>query len=174
MGKRYRGEKGRNFLVSVDGMDFMIFQTSPFCSGWYSHKFRGPGLIYEVGLGIQCGDIVWVRGTYACRKWTDMNIFRNGMMQALDQGEQLEADAGYAGEVYHVELPHETYGSKSWKAKNTRVRSCHEMVNSRFKVWSILKTTYKYTLDNNRYVFRDIVVITKLEIENGKPLFQVE
>ena len=39
---RFRGDIGNVCLVSVDGTDFEIYQLSPFWTGWYSHKFKGP------------------------------------------------------------------------------------------------------------------------------------
>ena len=53
-------------MVSVDGTDCMIHKPSPFRSKLWSQKFNGPGVRYEVGLGIQNGDIVWVNGPFPC------------------------------------------------------------------------------------------------------------
>ena len=33
-------------FVSIDGTDFRIQEPSPFSSSWYSHKFKGPGVLY--------------------------------------------------------------------------------------------------------------------------------
>eukprot|EP00171_Calliarthron_tuberculosum_P023094 IDg23094t1 len=38
--------------VSVDGTDCQIAEPRPFNRGWYSHKFKGPGVRYEVGIVI--------------------------------------------------------------------------------------------------------------------------
>ena len=64
-------------MVSVDGTDCMIQKPSPFSSKWWSHKFNGHGVRYEVGLGIQNGDIVWVNGTFTCGECPDIKIFSN-------------------------------------------------------------------------------------------------
>ena len=58
--KRLKGDVGYECLVSVDGTDFRIPQQSPFSSAWFSHKFNGPGLRYEVGVSIIGGSIVWI------------------------------------------------------------------------------------------------------------------
>jgi hypothetical protein len=29
---------------------------------WYSHKYKGPGLLYEVVVSILEGDLVWLNG----------------------------------------------------------------------------------------------------------------
>ena len=39
--------------MSVDGTDFLINEPKPFDNCWFSHKFRGPGLRYEVEVSIE-------------------------------------------------------------------------------------------------------------------------
>jgi hypothetical protein len=43
---------------SVDGRDFQIFEPEPFDSKWFSQKFKGPGLGYEIDLSLEGCDIV--------------------------------------------------------------------------------------------------------------------
>lgn len=45
-------------LVSVDGIDCHIQDLSPFSAIWYSYKFKGSELGYEVGLTVEDGVIV--------------------------------------------------------------------------------------------------------------------
>ena len=86
----------------------------------------------------------------------------------------MEADDGYAGEINYIDLPHqETNGSREVRRKKQLVRSRHETANIRFKNWGILWDTYRYDREKNGDIFRAVVVITQLEIENGHPLFQV-
>jgi len=72
---RLRGDIGNACKVSVDGTDFRIFNWKPFWSGWFSHKFKGPGVRYEVGLCIRTGDIVWINGPFPCGQYPDITIF---------------------------------------------------------------------------------------------------
>jgi len=47
-------------LVTVDGTDDCpIQEPHPFSTQWYSHKFKGPGLHYELAVCILTGYIVW-------------------------------------------------------------------------------------------------------------------
>ena len=62
--------------MSVDGTDFRIQNPTQFWKGWYSFKFKGPGVRYEVALSIQSADIVWVNGPFPAGAWPDINIFR--------------------------------------------------------------------------------------------------
>ena len=45
---------------------------NPIWTSWFSHKFKGPGVQYEVGLGIQSGDIIRLNGPFPCGKWSDI------------------------------------------------------------------------------------------------------
>lgn len=160
--------------MSVDGTDFRINNPSPFWKGWYSHKFNGEGVRYEVGLCIQTGDIVWIHGQYPCGKWSDIKKFRDGMKGKLGMGERVEADDGYRVEIKYVDLPCHGYGSDRWLRIKKNVSARHEHVNARFKCFNILKNTFNYNLSKHGDVFRSVAVVTQLSIQNGNPLDQVK
>ena len=50
-------DNGSRNKMTVDGKDCRISEQKPFWGGWKSHKFNGPALRYEVGVGIQSGEI---------------------------------------------------------------------------------------------------------------------
>jgi hypothetical protein len=102
---RLKGDVGEVCKTVVDGTDFEIFEPSPFLSIWKSHKFKGPGLRYEVATCIQTGDIVWINGPFPCGKYPDLTIFRLGLLHMLEDGEMVEADAGYRGEPTKARTP---------------------------------------------------------------------
>jgi ABC-type uncharacterized transport system YnjBCD ATPase subunit len=58
----------------------------------YSHKFKGGGLHYEVGVLIQKGDICWIFGPFKCGQCTDLMTFWMGLMKELGRGEKVIAD----------------------------------------------------------------------------------
>jgi hypothetical protein len=64
---------------------------------WFSHKFNRPGLRYELAVCIQTGEIVSVSGPFPPGQFTDSTIFQLGIMEELEEGEMVEADAGYEG-----------------------------------------------------------------------------
>ena len=83
--------------VTLDGTDCRIREPAPFNKKWYSHKFKGPGLRYEIGLCIFSGHIVWVSGPFPCGEYPDLKIIREGIIHLLKEGEMLIADGGYKG-----------------------------------------------------------------------------
>ena len=49
--KRKVGRRvGNRCLISIDGTDCQIQEPTPFSPKWFSHKFNGPGIRYEVGI----------------------------------------------------------------------------------------------------------------------------
>ena len=75
---RFRNDSGKTCKMTVDGVDCPIQEPIPFDPQWFSHKFRGPGLKYEIAVCIQTGDIVWANGPFKCGKWPDVKILRHG------------------------------------------------------------------------------------------------
>ena len=165
---RFVGDIGNECLVSVDGTDFQIYQWKPFWKGWFSHKFKGPGVRYEVGVCIRTGSIVWFNGPFPCGKWPDINTFRQGMKHCLRTGEKVQADLGHRGEALLIVTPDET--SDTGRAVQAR----HETINKRFKQFAILHRVFRHDVRKHQVVFGAVAVITQLAIEHGEPLYQVD
>jgi len=70
-------------FVSIDGTDFRIMEQKEFDRKWYSHKFQGPGLRYEIGLCIRTGFIVWVYGGRPCGQCSDLKLARDAFVGQL-------------------------------------------------------------------------------------------
>jgi hypothetical protein len=81
--------------VSVDGTDCPIKEPLPFSGRWYLHKFKGPGLRYEIAIAIQTDWVVWKNGPYPCGAYPDLRIAREKLVPALNVGEKYIADRGY-------------------------------------------------------------------------------
>lgn len=150
----------------------------PFWKGWYSHKFKGPGLRYEVAVSILSDDIVWTNGPFPAGKFADITIFRRGLKQMLEAaGERCEADAGYKGEPLTIELPDEgiffgvqddqlQQGELQRKLKD-RIRSRHESVNGRLKCFGCLEQRFRHKLCYHRFCFNAVVAIVQIGMQYG-------
>jgi hypothetical protein len=99
---RYMNDIGNICKMSVDGTDFRIREPQPFNPKWYSKKFNGPGLRYEVGICIRTGWICWLNGPFPCGHWPDIWISRDYLVYLLDRDERLLSDGGYPGQ-YHMQ-----------------------------------------------------------------------
>lgn len=157
--------------VTIDGTDFQINEPQPFNPKWYSHKFHGPCVHYEVGICIQTGWIVWVNGPFPCGT-TDLQIARSWLIYELDAGEKYLAEGGYNDGGQFSETPN---GLKNHDQKmKTLARARHETVNSRFKQFGILSQRFRHRLNRHGTVFMAVANITQLAITLDQPLFNVE
>jgi hypothetical protein len=64
------------YSVTVDETDFIIYEPTDLYTKWFSHKFNGPGIRYEVAISINGGQIVHIQGPYPAGNWPDIKIFR--------------------------------------------------------------------------------------------------
>lgn len=151
----------------MDGVDFKILEPTPFCNKWYSHKFKGPGLRYEIGLNIRTGSIVWKHGGYPCGEYPDLKIARDAYTLSVNPGEMTLADKGYRDSNFFL-LPTERNG-----ILHKKIMSRHETVNKRVRQFKILKETFRHPLVKHPTVFHAVVNITQLIIENGEPLYSI-
>ena len=130
-------------MVTVDGTDFRIQEPSPFSPSWYSHKYKGPGVWYEVALSINGGDIVHINGPFPCGSYPDITIFRMGLINKLGPNEKVEADRGYRGEPDFIRVPADYQNSRQ-KRQKCRARARQETVNRRFKVFGALSQRFRH------------------------------
>lgn len=168
---RFRHDRGRTCKATVDGTDFRIQQPHPFSKTWYSHKFRGPGLRYEVAVCIQTGDIVWINGPFKPGVWNDLMIFRRNLKARLGPGEKVETDAGYYDDV-KVRTDSNIVSQADGRAKQN-ARSRHENVNRRLSQFSCLQQTFRHDLRKHKPVFGAVAVITQVAFESGSEPWQV-
>ena len=167
---RFNHQNGSCCLLSVDGTDFLINEPIPFSKDWFSHKFKGAGLRYEVAIAIQSGDLAWINGPFPCGLNSDLTIFRLGLKQQLLPGERVEADDGYRGDE-RCDGPFDyCYSEEQYRSKFT-VRARHETINRRFKQFGILSTRFRHPRGKHGDIFMAIAVITQISIRNGNPLF---
>jgi hypothetical protein len=165
------GDIGCISKVTVDGTDCPIQEPSPFSPGWYSHKFKGPGVRYEVAVCIQTGWIVWVNGPYPCGNWPDLKIARHWLIHELAPGEKFVADGGYRDGGVFADTP--TGLNTPHQRQNGLARARHETVNSRFKIFNVLSKPYRHELTTHGQCFMAIANLTQIGIQKGAPLFQV-
>ena len=134
----------------------------------YTIKFKRAGLRYEVGLCIRAEIIVWVAGPYLPGEMNDWQIFQDGMMNALEEGERVEADKGYIGGCpEYCKIPGHITSSEGNEVMRGRVRMRHEAINDRIKVFDCLKKRFDHSIQHHSACFRASVVLTQLGLNSG-------
>lgn len=158
---RLREKKFLNCLISVDGTDCRIDEPKPFSSCWYSHKFNGLGVRYEVGVTVQKGYICWINGPYPCGKSPDLSIYRSGLKNQIRYGEQVLTDGGYKDES--CVLKDNLVGIT--KRYHSLIRARHETLNKRLKEFKVLKHVYRHRLSKHVICFYAVANITQIALE---------
>ena len=156
----------------MDGIDCRIQEPRKIPSTqWYSHKFGGPGLTYELGIAIHKQKLVWIRGPEPSGKG-DLQNFRapNGLKSKIPLGKKVVANSIYKDGVCVIKNPQDTADVRRFKR---RARARHETFNGRLKNFRVLAETFRHGHDKHKCVFEAVCVITQYEIENGHPLFDV-
>jgi hypothetical protein len=169
---RLQGDNGSTCLCTVDGTDYRIQEPAPFDRKWYSHKFKGPGLRYEVAVCIQTGWIVWTNGPYPCGSWPDIKIARDKILRKLRVRELLLADGGYSDNGTFFETP--TGHNNVDQRMKALARARHETINRRLKCYSVLGDRYRHHICTHFQVFKACSNLVQLDIMVGRPPFQVE
>jgi len=138
---------------------------------WYSHKFNGPGLSYELGISIYHSDLVWIRGP-APAATHDLTIFRvpNGLKSKIPAGKKVIADSSYKDQVCSIRNSQDTPEVKKFKR---RARARHENFNGRLKNFKVLATKFRHGHEKHKAVFEAVCDIMQYKMENGHPLFDV-
>jgi hypothetical protein len=168
---RFLKDNGSRCKVSVDGMDCPIREPSDFSSRWYSHKFRGAGLRYELAICIQTSHLVWVNGPYPCGSFPDIKIARDKLIPQLLPGEMFVADRGYRDGGIHAQTP--TGYNTSGERMRSVVRARHERINSTLKKFKILSTPFRNEIDKHYMVFYSITKVVQIELMNGEGTYPV-
>ena len=166
-------QNGSRCLISVDGTDFHIYEPTPFWKGWFSHKFNGPALRYEVSICIQTGWIVWIKGPFVAGHWSDIKIFQGWLKTKLLPDEFVEADRGYRGDD-KMSAPDDDAPSLYHFYSKGNVRARHETVNRRFKQFNCLHHRFRHDKEKHALCFDAVAVLTQLSIQSGEPLYDVE
>jgi hypothetical protein len=157
--------------VTIDGTDCRIQEPVPYNSIWWSHKFNGPALKYELAVCIKTRDIVWLGGPWPAAVH-DREVFDEALSDMLIPGEMVEADSGYNGRK-KIATPGMGRSHRIRKVKS-QARCRQENVNGRAKMFNILTNTWRYDLEKHRMVMGAIVVLLQLSFEHGQRLYSVD
>ena len=163
------GGNERICYASVDGTDLRIKEPFPFSSKWFSHKFLGPGIRYEIGISIEDGHIGWAYGPFPCGGFPDIEIFSKRLKATLRRNEYVVADNGYRDEK--CILPNdESFPNRRF---HSVIRARHETANSRLKQFAVLTHTFRHNLKLHAQCFHAVANLTQLCLESQGPLFSV-
>jgi len=170
------------FIATVDGVHCRINEPRTDAgTKWYSHKFNGPGVCYEIAISIRRDNVLWISGPH-CASVHDITIFRGGkktrpknqnaLFFKIPDGKRVIGDTGYQGEPDKVSVTKDG-DSKDVKKFFARAKSRQETFNSRLKAFQILETSFRHGFNKHASVFESVCIIIQYDMENGHPLFEI-
>ena len=169
--RKVRAAPWNQCRVSVDGTDFRILEQWPFNKRWYSHKYEGPAVRYELAISISTGWIVWVNGPFAAGEWPDLRIVGDALNSGLEPGEYYIADGGY-WDGYRYTITPTGYKFHSDRVRGL-VRAQHENINRRFKQWGCLQQKWRHSVEKHGLVFRAIANIIQIGLMTDEPAWDI-
>ena len=109
---------------------------------------------------------MWIHGPFPAGHYSDIKIFRRALKYVLEStGERAEADDGYKGEPFSIDLPSEgCCGDRIQKKIKAKVRSRHESVNRLFKNFGCLKQRFRHNLNKHKLCFDAVATIVQIGI----------
>jgi hypothetical protein len=161
------------FIISVDGTDCPIEEPRPFDKAWFSNKFKGPGVKYEVALDVLTGECVWINGPFKASK-SEVTIYRNGLKHLIPEGKLVVADKALRGEPATASVPNHLDDEDVAELKKC-IRARQETFFSRMKAFHVLKEPFRHkpVLEKHKACFEAVAVLIQYGILNGSPLFHI-
>ena len=174
MSNRYINQNGSECLLSVDCLDLLILEPGPGSDPvWFSHKFNGPALRYELGICIQTGWLCWVNGPKPAGEFNDLSIFRLHLKGALGEGERVECDEGYRGDL-RTRTPQDHMNNIQWKRMKANAMARHETINGRIKAFKSMSDVFRHSKHSHFLHFMTVATLVQSEIIEGRGVFQID
>ena len=144
----------------------------PFNKKWFSHKFKGAGVHYEISSCIRTGLIVHVNGPFPCGHFPDITIFRKKLEGMLEVADEITiADRGYRG-TSRCRTP-DDWLTLSERRANSNARARHETINGKLKTFRALSTKFRHNRSQHKEFFAVAVVTVQLMMEEYSTTFHV-
>jgi len=137
---------------------------------WYSHKFNGPAVKYELAVAIHTGDIVAFCGPFMGAE-PDQKIFRYRLKDLLLPSEKVIGDKGYRGDSSAV-TPFDAKNAQHEESMAV-LRARHASINRRLKHWGALEQKWRDSVNKHVWAFKFAIVMSQILHENGRSAFQV-
>ena len=163
------------------------FRCDP-SSKWYSHKFNGPGVAFEVVSDPVDGQIRWINGPVPASTH-DITILRGGQKRDKKNWERsalyfhvpnnvkLVGDSAYGGQPDKVTITRDAH-KPATKVLFARMKSMMETCFTRLKFFTCVIGPFRHgnsttdKLNKVKLAFEAAAVLVQFDCKNGRPLFE--
>ena len=158
-------------------------------SKWWSHKFNGPGVSFEVVVDPKLGKIRWINGPEPAsihditflrggKKGDEKNWKKSSLYFHLPKNVKLVGDSAYLGQPDKVTATMDAHHAAT-KILFARMKSMMETCFGRLKNFKVLRESFRHgtvTADKMKKMKRSFevaAVLIQYDFENGASLFEV-
>ena len=197
-----RIQKLKASKISFDGLDHSCtflpvdtmhircqeFRCSP-SSKWFSHKFNGPGVSFEMVVDPLEGKIRWINGPEPAsihdltflrggKKGQKKKWKRSSLYFALPSFARLVGDSAYEGQPDKVSTTKDAH-KPATKELFARLKSMQETCFKRFKDFNVVSGTFRHgkgtddKLAKIKLSVECVAILLQYEFENGSRLFEL-
>lgn len=169
-------------IYTVDGKHCRVYeQPHPEMTKdrkWYSHKFKGPGVTYEVALHIWKSKIIHISKGIRKASVHDKTMYTEpgGLRSKTREGKMGIADGAYKAGEAEEPLPifrPNSHNRPLARKFSARARARQESHYGRIDNFKCMKETWRHGVDLHCVTFEAINVILQYQYDNGHPLFDV-
>ena len=165
------------WVLTVDGIHCWIQEPKhPVWSQdrkYYSHKYGKSGLMYELGICLSTGRLLWMRGPFPAGT-SDITVARReGLVDELSRrGQKAIGDRGYNGEPATISTPN-AHDNKGVAIFKRRALMRHENFNGIIKRFAVTHDCFRHSKERFELAFEAVCVIAQYKIENETPLYDI-
>jgi len=164
------------FIISVDGVQCRFHEVKHAVlskdPAYFAHKYKGPGLGYELALHLYEPKLVWLRKNNKTKD-SDIKAYRQELKKKIPAGKFVVADGGYADKNDLQMASPNAYDPPELKTFKARARMRQEHFHSRIKAFNCLTSAFRHGEDRHASCFEAICVVLCFEMELVSPLFDV-
>lgn len=166
------------FIITVDGTHCPVneprdpnVRKNP---KHFSHKFKLPGVNYEIALAIWDNKCVHAK-TQDEASVNDLTAFRAELKGKIPAGKRVVADRAYISkDVAEIVSVPNSLDSDEVKQFKSEARSRHETFNARLKAYNCLTHKFRHGVVKHQVCFFAVLVMVQYAIEDtgvdGEPL----
>ena len=165
------------FTVSLDGVHCHFHEVKhPILSKnpqFYSHKFHGPGVGYQLALSLFTSDLVYLKGPDPAGQ-SDMQEYQAELKDLMPDGKKIVVDGGYNDKADKKLSRSNANDDRQLRKFKARAKARQESFHSRVKRFeSVATTPFRHGMDRHKTCFEAICVICQYEMELVSPLFDI-
>lgn len=166
-----------NFIISVDGVHCRFHEvkhkTLSKDPKYFTYKFNGPGLAYELALDLFDSKLVWLKGPLPAGEKNDLGIYQSELKQKIPEGKKAITDGGYNDHKDSKLAQPNSHDPDELRTFKARARMRQEAFHARIKRFDCLQNPFRHGMEQHGVCFLAVCILCAYELEFGTPMWDV-